>query len=89
MNDNVVELRPTKHMSGHALCVGCKHEWEAVAPLGTAWLTCPNCDTNKGRFVNYVEPPGERWECNCGSQLFFATKDGMMCPNCGVWQSGF
>ena len=35
------ELDP--HISGDARCLACKHEWVAVAPIGTIWLECPAC----------------------------------------------
>lgn len=36
------------HWTGTAHCLGCKHEWQAVAPLGTMWLECPKCNLPKG-----------------------------------------
>ena len=77
------------HLSGAAKCLACHHEWQAVAPVGTIWLECPACSLERGRFVRAVARDGDHWQCNCGNDLFRATADGMYCPNCGVWQSGF
>lgn len=79
----------TPHLSGKALCLACRHEWAAVAPVGTVWLECPSCTLSRGRFVNAVEREGAHWHCACGNDLFYATPDGFYCPNCGVWQKGF
>ena len=89
---NIAEFkRPEKtepHLVGNAHCVQCRHQWEAVAPVGAIFLECPECHTNKGLFTNHVEPEGDRWACNCnGCQLFFVSKRGAQCMNCGVWQT--
>lgn len=73
-------------MTGDAICE-CTHSWVAVAPVGTVWLVCPRCGTQKGRFkfpVNYAIK--EVWTCQCSNQLFYITKDGAYCPMCGDWQ---
>ena len=77
------------HSTGRARCLDCKHEWIAVAPVGVTWMECPKCSLERGRFIfaHLIEKP--RWECNCGNDLFYATADGMYCPNCGEWQHGF
>lgn len=75
------------HMSGKARCLACKHEWEAVAPLGTIWLDCPECTLERGRFIGPCERDGSFWRCNCGNHLFEITPEGVYCPNCGVWQN--
>lgn len=36
------------HVCGPALCLICQHMWEAVAPLGTRWLECPQCHRMQG-----------------------------------------
>lgn len=36
------------HWTGTAHCVGCHHEWQVVAPLGTMILDCPSCSLPKG-----------------------------------------
>lgn len=73
------------HMTGPARCLDCKHEWVAVAPVGTIWMECPKCSLIRGRFVNQVERDGDHWVCNCGNDLFYVTSDGAYCPNCGGW----
>lgn len=77
----------TPHMAGKARCLDCRHEWVAVAPSETLWLTCPKCSLSRGRFINHVEIEGEaHWTCNCGNDLFFITKANFYCPNCGTVQ---
>lgn len=76
------------HLSGEAICSSCKHEWAAVAPVGTKELQCPNCLTNKGLFANPVSPRGDNfWECHCGCNLFFILEDGSQCYECGNIQN--
>lgn len=96
MNDNVVPFKPKTvvpkpdpHITGQAHCLNCTHKWIAVAPTGTFCLQCPSCLTNKGHYVHFIDVEGDRWQCGCGCQLFFATGEGFYCPNCGVKQSGF
>lgn len=76
-------------LSGRALCVECRHEWVAVAPEGARCFECPSCKTHKGIWMGVVEPPAERWECNCGGQLFFVTPTGFDCARCGTEQKNF
>lgn len=90
MNDKVVQLFPQpmpRYLRGQASCLGCRHVWQAVAPEGTTWLECPMCYAQKGHFdypVRLKDVP--HWVCNCGNDLFFVSKEGCYCPNCGVCQ---
>ena len=87
---NVIELkRPEQQeqwLNGTGYCMECKHEWVAVAPVGVNVFTGPACGTEKGTWMGVVEPPAERWECNCGGQLFFVTLTGFDCARCGTTQ---
>jgi predicted RNA-binding Zn-ribbon protein involved in translation (DUF1610 family) len=76
-------------LSGTARCISCERQWEAVAPTGTVWLECPACGLLRGRFVYPCERPDPHWICGCGNELFHMTPDGIYCPNCGEWQSGY
>lgn len=76
-------------MSGPALCIQCKHTWAAVAPVGVVVFECPSCGTEKGTWRGVVEPAEDRWECNCGGQLFFVTRSGFDCAKCGTTQKNF
>lgn len=80
--------REEPHMSGKAHCIACDHQWMAVAPVGTVFLECPSCHTEKGRFIGACSPDEgtEVRECNCGNQLFYLTREGHMCANCGIYQ---
>ena len=78
------------HLKGDARCVACAHTWVAVAPVGTTWLECPSCHTEKGLFVAACWP-GKGigvWTCHCGCDVFFLTPRSVQCPNCGTAQSG-
>lgn len=74
------------HLTGRARCLGCKHEWEAVAPVGPVQLECPACGLVRGRFIYNVMHDGDHWHCKCGNDLFRIMPDGTYCHACGTWQ---
>lgn len=93
MSGKVVDLgkwkeENTPHLSGRARCLQCKHEWIAVAPVGTAWLQCPKCECENGRFAAQVQRDGMHWHCKCGNDLFHITPEGSYCPMCGAETRG-
>jgi len=77
----------TPHCAGKAVCTACKHEWEAVAPVGVIWLGCPSCGTERGTFKRHHEPEDGTsvWNCNhCDTHLFTIISDGRcICAGCG------
>ena len=80
----------TPHLSGSARCLGCKHEWVAVAPVGTSWLECPSCRLGKGRYVSTFMEDDSHWHCDCGNELFACSQRyGWYCPMCGACQKGW
>ncbi len=81
-------LENSPHLSGHAHCVHCGHKWVAVAPVGTRELECPECHTIKGAFTGGCEPE-IGWTCNCGCYLFTISPKGVICWECGQYQTGF
>jgi hypothetical protein len=93
MSDNVTQFRSreqeTPHLSGQARCVACDHEWVAVAPVGSTWLQCPECGTNKGLLRFHCEPAegGEMWTCGCGCDVFYITREDIRCFHCGGVQA--
>lgn len=79
----------TPHLSGAAICLACRHEWVAVAPVGTVWMECPSCSLLRGRMAHPVVVGDEHWECFCGNDLFRLSPRGAYCPNCGEMQEGY
>lgn len=77
-----------QHGAGQAFCIGCCHEWAAVAPTGTTQLECPACHAHKGHWKFEFAPAEGQLvrECDCGNQLFYLTTDGHLCANCGIYQ---
>lgn len=75
---------------GSAVCIGCRHEWEAVAPVGTHQLECPKCHTMKGIFRHpFGSAPGDSvFQCNCGCEAmtayFHKGKFWFQCMSCGI-----
>lgn len=78
---NLAEHKP--HLRGPAMCTACSHEWQAVAEVGTTTLECEACSRWFGVWVAPVNPE-DRWECNCGNQLFWLTPEGAQCRGCGI-----
>ena len=80
----------TPHITGPAKCLCCKHEWQAVAPVGTDFLECPECHTMKGVYYSPVLYGSDVWTCHCGCDLFrIHPEKGVYCPMCGQLQTGW
>ncbi len=80
----------TPHLSGEAKCIGCQHQWVAVAPIGAVMLDCPVCSLPKGRMVNPCLHEGSTWVCACGNDLFrISPTAGVYCTNCADVQEGW
>jgi hypothetical protein len=79
------------HWAGTCKCVGCGHEWDAVAPLGTLQLECPSCTLPKGYPKHpFGAAPGDAvFVCNhCDSEALTAyLREGrfhIICMGCGI-----
>jgi DNA-directed RNA polymerase subunit RPC12/RpoP len=79
--DKRAEKQP--HKAGMARCLNCKHEWAAVAPIGTTDLECPNCATYQGMFKGIMSTEFPQWQCVCGEWMFFIDMHGCYCAHCG------
>lgn len=80
----------TPHLSGPAICLDCRREWIAVAPVGTTWLQCPSCGLEKGRLRGALYEQGTHWHCDCGNELFACSqRHGWYCVSCGAAQRGW
>lgn len=88
---NIIDLAAYRpHLSGRARCMHCKHEWQAVAPVGTI-LTCPSCDLSQGAFIGATLPPDGHliWRCDCDNIFFVLRPDRIQCAHCGVTVQGW
>lgn len=92
VNDNVMSLEEARearkpHVSGIAICGGCKHQWSAVAPLVTeADLECPACGAMRGIWCHNFGPEDgqSRLFCTqCGGQMFYVLLRYNLCVRCG------
>lgn len=95
--DNILQFTPRRHSQGEAICAKCKHEWQAVAPIGVACLECPKCKVMSGMWKwPFGCPVGDAaYLCNCGCEYFHIykkTKTGEIvieCRQCGASQNPF
>lgn len=76
---------------GEAFCLACDHSWQAVAQTGKESLEgfeCPSCHRHTGhwKFEFYPTEGTEVRTCDCANQLFYLTRQGHMCANCGIYQ---
>lgn len=78
------------HMTGAAKCAACGHDWQAVAPVGVYELECSACHSMKGHMLHSVLRGTERFECNCGCDVFRIHRDvGPYCVNCAAPAQGW
>lgn len=88
---DVVDINENKpHITGSVRCIECHYEWVAVVAEADwqkfPWLECPKCKLEKGRFHGHFLPDDRNcFHCNCGNELFYATRQGVFCPSCGAW----
>jgi hypothetical protein len=81
------------HVTGPAICLGCKHKWIAVRlSKEEAWdesFECPECHLFKGVPEGLFSPSvgSTRFVCPCGCDIFFVLKDWYMCRNCGSFHN--
>lgn len=79
----------TPHMEGEAVCLACRNAWQAVAPVGTTELECPECRLPRGVWHHGLAPEDDTliWMCNnCGGDLFYLGEVRTMCATCGLPQ---
>jgi len=83
VNDNVIDLSAMRpHLAGPMVCLGCKHEWVGVAPVGTRVFDCPECGCAQGVMQGLVEPE-EHFQCDCGNYHYIISATKIMCSMCG------
>lgn len=79
-----------EHLNGKARCMACRHEWQAVAPVGVNWMECPACGTMKGRYMHPAVPYRDEkvWECACGciDFIILASPPRAFCVGCATEQ---
>jgi hypothetical protein len=95
-SDNIIDFAAARaerepHWAGKAVCLGCRHEWVGVGPVGMVTdLTCPKCDLPKGvtKHLFAKNEGDEVFRCNCGSEaMIHIMRDGalmVMCMGCGT-----
>lgn len=80
----------TPHWEGTCICLGCRHEWHGVGPVGNPEITCPECDLPKGvaKFLFGAQPGDLMFTCLCGSEALTAYqragKFWLRCMACGT-----
>lgn len=83
------------HSSGYRVCLGCRHEWVGVSPLGlNEGLECPSCHLPKGVTKHlYGADEGDAvFRCSCGCEALTAIARidrpvDFMCMACGLDQT--
>ncbi len=88
------ERRP--HWQGRCLCMGCRHEWEGVGPIGTqVGLECPSCSLPKGvtKHLYGANVEDRELQCDCGCEAMIAYQRQrdrltiLRCMACGADQT--
>jgi ribosomal protein S27E len=78
------------HIAGVFVCVGCRHEWIGIAPLGVRWHECPACSLPKATVKHpFAADEGDlELRCvECGGETLTAYKRNgkfwVRCMGCG------
>lgn len=76
------------YLAGPYICLGCKHRWEAVRPIGASLhLECPECHVFMTAPVGPIERAGQHWHCDCdrdANVFAYSSEWGMYCILCGT-----
>lgn len=93
MSEKVVSLAAKReekqpHIEGPAICGGCKHTWQAVAPKKTENLECPSCGSFRGLWKYNIAPEYPVLQCpSCEGSVFMVSETGVFCIGCGTADS--
>ena len=71
-----------EHITGDAHCLGCKHEWVAVIPVGVNAFECPSCHGMQGLMKGLCMTKAP--QCKCGCWHFYLDPEGPYCALCGL-----
>lgn len=83
-------VREDPTISGPAVCIACKHQWQAVVPVGVFELECPACSSMRGVLRWNPRREGYAYVCKCGCDMFsFVSGRGLECLACGVLHEQF
>lgn len=86
---NVVSiLNKLPHLAGTIVCLGCKHEWEGVAPVGGTVFECPECGTFRSVMKGVIEPEVV-FVCVCGCHHYTLGIDAPVCLHCGRYADAY
>lgn len=84
----------TPHWEGPCVCLGCRHEWRGVGPIGiNVALECPSCVLPKGvtKHLYGGDPDDAVLLCKCGCEALTAyIHQGfkrLKCMACGTDQT--
>lgn len=87
-------IERSPHWEGECVCLGCRHEWHGVGPLGVyTSLECDDCGLPKGVVKNlFGAVTGDAMlTCNCGCEALTAYISGgfkrLRCMACGTDQT--
>lgn len=91
---NAARIKNQPHVSGEAVCIGCKHRWTAVRKhepgVLQPWIECPSCGAIKGVFADALlhHTLKETLVCGCGCDAYMIARDEskdafVSCINCG------
>jgi hypothetical protein len=64
----------TPHSEGVRVCLGCRHTWRGVAPIGlNTGLECPSCTLPKGvtKYLYDCADGDSILVCDCGCEAIF------------------
>lgn len=86
---SLIAKKPDRFVSGLFRCSVCKHEWSGVVPAGVVdGCECPECGLHRGMSVHPVVP-GELFKCDCSGELYYLTREGASCRECGALADGW
>lgn len=78
----------TPHSEGVRVCLGCRHTWRGVAPIGVnTGLECPSCSLPKGvtKYLYDCDVGDYILRCDCECEAIFVYKragDGLKVARC-------
>lgn len=82
----------TPHWAGICVCIGCRHEFAGIGPIGQEWIECEACHEPKAHAKHpFAGAIGDTaYQCKCGCEAmtaYFRQRDRhffFRCMGCGT-----